>query len=273
MQMFLGYIKFVVVLIGCVSCLSVVGQKKATITRERIDLAGNWQLQLDTDAVGIPQHWHDRILKETIQLPGSLEEQGKGIFVTDSTTNYLSQTWKYSGVAWYQKEIVVPDSWEGKRIRLFIERTKATQVWLDDQWMGACSVLSAPQVYEFKHALTPGKHTLTIRVDNSPALTPVGGSHALSVHTQTNWNGVIGELFLEAVPELEINRIKLIPQVNKRTVEVKLNLKNNINAKRHVRIELQAATHNTLEKRTVKAISLPLQLSTGDSILTINYPL
>src|SRR5690606_38667720 len=124
MQMFLGYIKFVVVLIGCVSCLSVVGQKKATITRERIDLAGNWQLQLDTDAVGIPQHWHDRILKETIQLPGSLEEQGKGIFVTDSTTNYLSQTWKYSGVAWYQKEIVVPDSWEGKRIRLFIEEPR-----------------------------------------------------------------------------------------------------------------------------------------------------
>lgn len=269
--MILKPIKFVTVLLCWFSYLPLTAQETATFTRERIYLAGDWQLQLDPGAVGIQEHWQDRILPETIQLPGTLEEHKKGVFVTDSTTQHLSQTWKYSGAAWYQREIIVPANWAGKRVRLFIERTKATQVWLDGQRMGTCSVLSAPQVYEFENTLTPGKHTLTIRVDNSPALTPVGGSHALSVHTQTNWNGMVGELFLEAVPALEIHRVKLTPKVNDKSVEVKLNLKNRGNA-RDVRVELQASTYNTNQKETVKTLSLPLQLS-SDSMVVVDYPL
>lgn len=271
--MILDPIKIVVALLCWWSVLPVTAQHHNSFLRERIDLRGDWQLQLDADAKGIQERWYDRTFNETIQLPGSLEERGKGVFVTDSTTDHLSQTWKYIGAAWYQKEIEIPESWEGKQVRLFMERTKATQVWLDGQWMGECSVLSAPQVYRFERSLTPGKHILTIRVDNSPSLAPVGGSHALSLHTQTNWNGMIGELFLEAIPATEIHQLKLTPKVDDKSVEVKLNLKNNINSKQHVRIEVQAHTYNTTQQKTIKAVSLPLQLHTADSIVKIDYPL
>lgn len=270
--MILNRIKFVVAWICCLSLLTVTAQHRDSFARERIDLRGDWQLQLDTDA-GIQERWQDRTFKETVTLPGSLEEQGKGVFVKDSTTDHLSQTWKYVGAAWYHKEIEIPEHWKDKQVRLFMERTKATQVWLNGEWMGECKVLLAPQVYRFEKPLTPGKHTLTIRVDNSPNLTPVGGSHALSVHTQTNWNGIIGELFLEAIPAIEIYQMKLTPKVADKRVEVKLNLKNNIHAKQQVRIELQAHTHNTPQKKHVKALSLPVQLHTDDSIVTIDYPL
>src|SRR5690606_41659505 len=93
------------------------------------------------------------------------------------------------------------------------------------------------------------------------------------VHTQTNWNGIIGELFLEAIPAIEIYQMKLTPKVADKRVEVKLNLKNNIHAKQQVRIELQAHTHNTPQQKSVKAVSLPLQLHTADSTVIIDYPL
>ena len=46
----------------------------------------------------------------------------------------------------------------------------------------------------------PGKHTITILVNNGPGSVPAGitGSHSWTENTQTNWNGIIGKLCLEA---------------------------------------------------------------------------
>ena len=39
--------------------------------------------------------------------------------------------------AWYQREIAIPDTWQGKRITLFLERCHwETQVWLDAYPLG-----------------------------------------------------------------------------------------------------------------------------------------
>jgi len=46
----------------------------------------------------------------------------------------------------------------------------------------------------------PGKHTLTIRVDNRMVLDVGENSHSISDHTQGNWNGIVGEIRLDATP-------------------------------------------------------------------------
>jgi hypothetical protein len=243
--------------------LTIAGiQAIAQPVRERLSLEGTWQF-----------HLQDSAFKETVNLPGTLEENKKGHYVTRPTTNFLNQTYKYEGAAWYKKEIVIPASFTNKQVTLFLERTKATHVWIDDTLVGHSELLSAPQVYALPGKLLPGKHTITIQVDNTPALFPVGGSHALSEHTQTNWNGIIGNIYLEAVTPVNINRIKVTPHIKNKMAQVQVSIVNNKTTSEKIQIELQAATWNTPVKQKVPPRSFPVAIKPGDTILTFQYPL
>ena len=53
--------------------------------------------------------------------------------------------------------------------------------------------------------ITPGKHTLTIRVDNSLKFNLGGFVSILYEGTQTNWNGIVGKIELRAVAQVWID--------------------------------------------------------------------
>ena len=77
----------------------------------------------------------------------------------------------YAGPAWYQRDIEIPAAWQGKRVTLFLERCRwVTTVWLDDKRIGTQDSLIAPHVYDFGTGVAPGKHRLTICVDNTVKL-------------------------------------------------------------------------------------------------------
>ena len=67
-------------------------------------------------------------------------------------------------------------------------------------------------------ALAVGKHQLKIRIDNSPASVPkeIQDSHAWTDATQTNWNGILGEFYIEAVPVSYIQSVQVYPEVDKK---------------------------------------------------------
>ena len=50
-----------------------------------INLSGEWQFQIDPEDIGISEKWFENNLQETIQLPGSMVENGKGFDVTMET--------------------------------------------------------------------------------------------------------------------------------------------------------------------------------------------
>jgi beta-galactosidase/beta-glucuronidase len=217
--------------------------------RERIDLAGLWQLRLK-----------DTLFNDKVILPGSLEQNKKGSHVTQPSTQYLNQTYKYTGAAWYTKEIDVPASWKNRPVSLFLERTKVTKVWIDEQLVGSSRLLSAPQVYDCTGKLTPGKHRLTIMVDNSPNLVAVGGSHALSEHTQTNWNGIIGQLYLEATAQVAIQHVRITPDVKNKKADVQLTIRN-----------YQRITGQVILQLSTKQVTI--NLKGRDTIIKHSYPL
>ena len=100
--------------------------------RVTIDLSGSWQFALDTAKVGIKEKWYAQTLSDSVKLPGTLDENKKGIPNTNrQETMRLSREIMYAGMAWYQKSVIIPDNWKGKYIRLMMERTKPTQVWVD----------------------------------------------------------------------------------------------------------------------------------------------
>ncbi len=96
------------------------------------DLSGIWKFQLDPDNVGMRDQWYSQEFSDSIPLPGTTDENKKGIFIDEQAVDRLSRVWYWKGAAWYQKEVDIPEHWAGKNVKLLLERTKDTYVWFDD---------------------------------------------------------------------------------------------------------------------------------------------
>ena len=186
-----------------------------------ISLAGQWRFQLDAKDVGLKEKWFSRALDDSIQLPGTTDENQKGILQDEKPNDRLSRVWFWKGPAWYQREVTIPESWAGKRITVFFERTKNSRVWVDQTFCGREDSLSTSHVFDLTKAMTPGKHTLTVLVDNAK-LPPVGPSHAVDERTQTNWNGIVGRMELRATDPVWIDDIRVDPMAANKEARVRV---------------------------------------------------
>lgn len=188
-----------------------------------MNLAGKWTVT--TELSDTPA---------TVTLPGTLDTNGIGTKNDDHTkTTELSRKVTYAGLARYERTVDIPKSWKGKEIILELERTRPSEVWVDGTPAGSCRLLSTPHFYNLSKLLTPGKHTLTISIDNGKALPDEikANSHAATESTQTNWNGIVGKLQLIARNLLNIKDIQVYPQANRGDIKVKIQLSQNKNLK------------------------------------------
>ena len=161
-------------------------------------LAGSWEFRFDSIQQFSP-----------IQLPGSCEEQGFGYKATIKDPHRLTREIRYVGKAWYKKTIEVPTSWKSKRVELFLERCLwETALWLDGKPIGLQNSLSAAHVYDLGE-LTPGGHTLEIRIDNTIKL-PIGDwGFSITDDGQGNWNGIIGKIELRATDLVWLKQVQV----------------------------------------------------------------
>ena len=167
----------------------------------RMDLSGEWQFCLDRDGSVRP----DSEMSETIQLPGTTDTNRKGdeLKKKDETTR-LSRPYSYRGRAWYVKSVEITEAWAGKPIYLILERTKPSEIYVDGVLVGKSTDICTPQRFDLTAHLRVGKHKLAIMVDNSSGVPRqiYDSSHAYTENTQTNWNGIIGEIMLSSAPEV-----------------------------------------------------------------------
>ena len=216
-----------------------------------IDLSGVWQFAIDPKDVGVDQQWWRQGLPMQIRLPGSLQEQGYGedpgldtawvgnivdrsLFEDPRYAPYrepgnfkvpfwLQPDKHYNGAAWYQRSIEIPTEWQGQRVTLSLERPHwETTVWLDDRRLGTRDSLSTAHVYDLGIDVKPGLHRLTIRVDNRMIVDVGANAHSVSDHTQTNWNGIVGRIALEAGPPIWIRSVQVFPNIQAKTARVKI---------------------------------------------------
>lgn len=194
---------------------------------ERLSLAGEWRFALgETNA-----------LSDTIRLPTTtdLAKKGDGCLggavverihpqllgaeMAGALTVHPARRFPFVGVARYARDVEVPASWEGKRVSLFLERTKIVRAFWDGADLGRRATLAAPAVFELPPDVRPGRHTLRLEIDNRLDDLPVSG-HQVSDDTQTNWNGVMGRIELRAEEPTRFGRIRLFPDPATRTVGV-----------------------------------------------------
>lgn len=234
---------------------------QTTAQRKTIALNGTWSFALDPEEKGEQEKYWDMNLPDSVLLPGTTDSNRKGTENTNrSETTFLSRYYNYEGAAWYSRQIEIPIDWKGKHIVLFLERTRPATVWIDGREAGKCAYLSTPHTYDLTSFLAPGSHKLTIRVDNGKSIPKQirSSSHACTESTQTNWNGMIGRLELQAMNPLFIASIQTFPQVAARAVKVKITLSqaSGIHGKK---LQLSASAFNSCHKHTVKTATYDLK--------------
>ncbi|MGF7230030.1 exo-beta-1,4-galactosidase [Arachidicoccus sp.] len=268
-----------------------------------ISLAGKWSFKIDREDVGILQKYFESNLDGSILLPGSMVQNNLGDDVTLDThwtgsiydsswyfnprmakyrtpgnlkfPFFLTPNKRYVGAAWYQKTVDIPANWTNKHITLFLERAHwQTKVWVDNKAVGERNSLSAPQVYDLTKELSKGIHRITIRVDNRiHAINPGQDSHSITDQTQGDWNGIVGKIVLEAVPEIWIKQIQTFPDLENHLVRVKLFIHNNLKQSETAKVTLSANSFNSPENQKVAPISQNIHCINGDEEVTIDYPM
>ncbi len=226
------HISILIVIFVLSSCSSKVS---------KIDLSGVWEVKLDSTNIGDSEDWaSNKFVGTSIDLPNTLDDVAIGTPSTlePAINNYvmsnLTRKHQYIGKAWYQKEIEVPASWKDKNIQLGLERIIwESSVYVDGNLIGSANSLVGSHNYNLTKSLTPGKHLLTVCIDNSnkfPLINVAGTmypdkvnqdmAHAYTNHTQIKWNGILGDMQLVAsdnntpenvqiYPNAELNKLKI----------------------------------------------------------------
>jgi beta-galactosidase/beta-glucuronidase len=70
-----------------------------------LPLAGMWKFRLDADDVGVKDKWYSQEFADTIKLPGTTDENKKGIFKDEKCVDRLSRVWYWKGPAWYRRQV------------------------------------------------------------------------------------------------------------------------------------------------------------------------
>lgn len=217
----------------------------ASAAPEAINLSGEWKFAPDEVDAGVsatPEQW---AFPEMIQLPGQVAAQGFGEIPTQRTKwaelgwRYpdLFKEWqaddnfkmpfslqpprRYVGPAWYQREVDIPADWNGKHALLHLERVHwQTTAWIDGKEIGKGNSLGTPHEFDLG-ALPPGKHTLTLRIDNRILdVNPGMFAHSVTDATQGNWNGVVGNMELRPVAALHIHEARVEPSFSGKSVRL-----------------------------------------------------
>lgn len=217
--------------------------------QEKINISGIWQFQIDSLDIGIKEKWFLKKINDSIALPGSMAEHNKGGEITLNTkwtgdildssffklpqyekfrnkNNYKVPFWlqpkkHYVGAAWYKREINIPSNWNNQEIEILLERCHwQSMLWIDSTLIGYENSLSTPHKFLIKD-ISPGRHIIAIRIDNRiNEINPGVNSHSITDHTQTNWNGIVGEISLIKKNKINIEQIKIFSDLENNEIKV-----------------------------------------------------
>ena len=208
-----------------------------------IDLSGLWDVT-----------WKDGCVN-TVHLPGTLDENGIGsqddnskqwkseeegekdkrsntlLHQTELISTRLTRAYTYEGVAVYAKILPLSEEFKGRRIFLEAERTRKLSLRINGQEIEAyCQgTVSTPYTYEITKELSESKEEqarIELLCDNSYQGWPhdaIVYSSAATDETQTNWNGILGDLRLRIENEIFISSIRVYPQGTELSVVLELN--------------------------------------------------
>jgi Glycosyl hydrolases family 2, sugar binding domain len=215
---------------------------------QKISLNGKWQVALQ-NATG---------KKYDIKLPGTLDDAGigekvaQGSGINFSTMAHLTRKVQYVGKAYYFNTFTVPASWNRKRVVLKLGRVLWTAtVSIDGKEIPQKGEsITTSQEFDITPYIIAGKkQSIVICIDNDnifkginvyatqyPSKESSEITHAYTNHTQIKWNGILGEITLIATPQIFIEQVDVICNLERRNIQVNYQVKN----ADHKKVQLQS---------------------------------
>lgn len=256
---------YIGILLGVMMSVACTRQSEvASDTRNILNLAGEWCVALDSNDVGINQHWCDSVFTTPITLPGTLDAAGIGYPNTlqpkleKPQILHLTRKFSYTGPAWYVKEFEIAEAWENKALILNLERVLwNSNVWIDGVHQGELNSLSAQHRYTIT-GLSAGKHRLTIRIDNRRQfdISVKEMAHAYTNETQVMWNGIIGNIGFELADKVRIGAVKVYPDLEKQGARVDVEVLNATGQPVDGTINLAALLNNSKLDSQIQSFSI-----------------
>lgn len=283
--------------------LVFAGACEGSMSERMIRLEGEWQFRTDSQDQGVTKQWYLEELGDNIILPGSMKENGKGMdpsLQTNWTGSIYDSSWyfnphlepyrtgdtlrfpfwltpvkHYVGPAWYRKKVTIPENWKGNRILLHLERPHwETTVWIDSTLVSNQHALSVPHETDLTDYLDPGVHHITIRVDNRLDDINVGpDSHSVTDHTQGNWNGIIGDMYLSNGPLVHIESMQLHPDIGKQEVKAVIRIASPGQVKSSVEMDVFARSVKPAPRHATGRVHGKFTLMGGTDTLEMILPM
>ena len=192
-------------------------------------LDGSWHVELEDGTTG------------QMDLPGTLDENGIGhrdvganqwhpdaalgnaaeeVDKDAPIATRFTRRHTYEGEARISREVTVPD-YGTDRLFVLAERARVLRLAVDGEESEVFrqGTLSTPYIFELT-GVTPGEHELTFFSDNSYPGMPKDAicySSAATDETQTNWNGILGNLCMYTRPKNFIECARIYPKKLKRS--------------------------------------------------------
>ena len=262
-------VKYIISLVIIFSCFCATG----AIGQNVISLHGKWKVKLDPKGIVVDPSEIASSFDKEVLMPGTTDEFEMGVVLNTDTIKkpfkHLFRKHSFIGKAWYQREVEIPSDWKDKSIKLKLEMVKWTsELFIDGQKVDVKTSLIAPHRYDVTKELTPGKHTISIAVDNTKHY-DVGLSHAYTEETQTIWNGMLGDMHISAHDLIQIDEVMAYPNVSNNSVRIAIAVKNSNKKAVKGSIEINAK----IGKYAVKRLIVKELFAAGEDTIQIEYPL
>lgn len=206
-------------------------------TRLTVSLDGTWGFAVDPDNLGEKQGWQDgtKVLDGAVQVPGAWQAQGYsggGWSLEAMTANESSATAqsgcdkRFYRFAWYRREFVLPDEWQGKRVWLRLGGVSSgVKAWVNGKYHGASENSLVSIKCDITDSVVFGSaNVVMLKINNKEtyvqtvANCPVAG----------NWGGPYRSISLEATSDAWIEELEVLPDSATGKVEVRVSPGGNI---------------------------------------------
>ena len=166
-----------------------------------ISLHGTWQVTLKDGTVA------------EAKVPGSLDENNIGGEDVPQCESRLTRLHTYTGPAIFERRVTLEKP-EEERLFLYVERARQLHLAVDGfPVQERTGSLSTPWTYELTNWADGQEHRLQLTTDNSYPGWPAKGiiySSTATDETQTNWNGLLGDVCLVTEKKNFVDGIRLL---------------------------------------------------------------
>ena len=182
-----------------------------------LNLNGKWEFCFDEKLVGKAKKFYENHLESEIIVPFCPESKLSGIRDTD-----------FHNCVWYRRDIEIPESWKGKRIRLHFGAVDyETTVYVNGKEVGTHKGGYSSFVFDITDFLQDKDNYISVcAVDDNRSPKQPSGKQSFRFESAgcfyTRTTGIWQTVWLEAVPETYLKNAKYYPDIHNGGVRIAL---------------------------------------------------